>query len=162
MILLVSPCSKAKQVLDVLEKSCEEPAVHASNLGQARKALQESQFSALVIDQAVLDMERDAASGLLQHAGAALPIFVNLAVASTERVTSEVRAARARNDEVARRAQRVARAEVRSWLKDLVTGLTLECDLALKLPSVSGDIENKLLCLRSLTNEVRMRLEGQM
>jgi hypothetical protein len=40
----------------------EEPAVSASNLGQARKVLEKRQFSALVIDQVVLDMEPEAAS----------------------------------------------------------------------------------------------------
>jgi hypothetical protein len=161
MILLVSPCSKAKQILDVLESSCGQPAVCASNLGQARKALREDKFSALVIDQAALDTEPDALSVLLQHAGAALPVFVSLAVASPERVASEIRAALARNDEVARRAQQVAREELRTWLKDLVTGLTLECDLALELPSVSAQVESKLLSLKSLTNELRLRLEGE-
>ena len=159
MILLISPCSKGKQVLEALQSTCQSAGLHVPNLGQARRALETRGYSALVIDQAVLDLEPEAASILLQSGGAALPVFVSLAVASPERVAAEVRAALARNDEVARRARQVAQEEVWCWLKDLVTGLTLECDLALKLPSVSDEVASKLLSLKRLTNEVRLRLE---
>jgi hypothetical protein len=158
MILLISPCSKGKQVLEVLQSTCHGAGLHVPNLGQARRALETRGYSALVIDQAVLDLEPEAASILLQSAGAALPVFVSLAVASPERVAAEVRAALARNEEVAKRARQVAQEEVWCWLKDLVTGLTLECDLALKLSSVSDELEKNLLSLKGLTNEMRLRL----
>jgi len=159
MILLVSPSCKGKQVVREIERACDAPVWLVLNLDQADKAMASNEYSALVVDQPVLDMEPDAVSFFLQRAGRGLPIFVSLTVACPERVAAEVRAALARNDQVMRRARQLARDDLRSELKDIVTGLTLECDLTLNLPSVAGDVETRLLRLQNLTGEIRHLLE---
>lgn len=159
MILLVSPSSKGKQVVREIERTCNAPVWLVLNLDQAEKAMGSNEYSAVVVDQPVLDMEPDAVGFFLQKAGRALPIFVSLTVACPKRVASEVRTALARNDQVAHRARQLARDDLRSELKDIVTGLTLECDLALNLPSVAGDVERRLLRLQNLTGEIRELLE---
>jgi hypothetical protein len=159
MILLVSPSPKGKQVVREIEKACNTPVWLVLNLDQADKAMASNEYSAVVVDQPVLDMEPDAVSFFLQRAGRALPIFVSLTIACPERVAAEVRAALGRNDQVTRRARQLAREDLRSELKDIVTGLTLECDLTLNLPSMGGDVETRLLGLQRLTGEIRELLE---
>jgi hypothetical protein len=58
----VSSSSKGKQALGNIEKACNMPVWLVLNLDQARTALESNEYSALVVDQAVLDTEPDASS----------------------------------------------------------------------------------------------------
>ena len=107
------------------------PTQVASTLQAAIAKMREQEYSAVVIDQFLMEAEPDEGEVMLQHLGSAFPVYVNCAISGIERVVREVRSAlsrRVREEEIARvSATRV----IWSELKESVTAILLSCDMVL-------------------------------
>ena len=73
-----------------------EPTTHqrpqiATSLARAVEFLQAHDYDALVLDESFHQTEIGAVNRLLNHAGMAMPVYVNLALHGSERVAPEVR-----------------------------------------------------------------------
>ena len=64
----------------------------AASVGRALALLQTSEFEALVVDESLVEIDDGAIDALLNHAGLAMPIYINLGLHRTERVVRAVHA----------------------------------------------------------------------
>ena len=105
----------------------------------------------------MLEAEPDDSDQMLQHLGAAIPVYVNFAICGIERVVREIRTAlrrRQREEQVARQSAQQA---MWSELKESVTALLLSCDLALAVPNVPAPAADRLRLMHNLACQILER-----
>jgi hypothetical protein len=125
---------------------------------EAGAKLRSQEYSAVIIDQFLLEAEPDGSDQISQHLGTAMPVYVNFAIDAVERTAREIRTAprrRQREEQVAR--QSAAREMWSEW-KERVTALLLSCDLALSVPGVPKPAAEKIKGMHDLACEIRTRL----
>jgi len=162
MILLVTPSLRAQECATTLQQATGEVARVASNLRQGSSQLRSEEYSAVVIDQSLLEAEPAEGDLILQHIGTAIPVPINFAICGIERVVREVRAALCRRKREVMVARQSAEESLRSELKGTVTALLLSCEMALAVPDLSASAMSKLHAVHDLAREIRFRigLEG--
>jgi hypothetical protein len=158
MILLVSGSACKSDCRSRLEQETGEDVNLASGVRQASRMLQNHAYSAIVIDQNLVDPDPFAIEAMLQQAGAAVPVHVNFAVHNADRLAREVRIAlrRAQFERIA--ALRAATHSLRAELRNAVTGILLSTDLALGHPHLPVLAQEKIKLVRELANGMRKQL----
>src|ERR1039458_7019760 len=76
-----------------LQQGTRQPTQVANSVPRAVARLQSTEYDALAIDQSLLEADSRALDTLLNHAGTALPIYVNLALHHCDRVVREAQVA---------------------------------------------------------------------
>jgi hypothetical protein len=158
MILLITPATRGRECAQALHATTTLPTHVASTLQAAVSKLREQEYSAVVIDQCLMEAEPDEGEQMLQHLGSASPVYVNCAISGVERVVREVRSAlsrRLREEEIARVS--AARA-IWSELKESVTAILLSCDLVLASNEVPPAMTNKIQVIHDLAMRMRGKL----
>ncbi len=158
MILVTTSLSAAGKCASALEEATGEATVVAATLSDALAKLQAQEFSAVVFDQLLLDAEPDETEVVLKHLGGAVPVYVNFAVASQDRLTRELRAALSRRTRELMVAKREAEQALRHELNEKVTALMLSCEMALQVPGLPELAETKMRAVDALAKEVRKKL----
>jgi hypothetical protein len=90
MILLVTASSRAKECATALETSARQKVDLAHSVTRALAKLQQAEYDALVVDESLVAIDDAAVTALLNHAGMAMPIYINLGLHCTERLVREV------------------------------------------------------------------------
>ena len=157
MILLITPSVRAQECAAALENACGEPVQIAANLQQAGAQLRSQEFSAAVVDQFLVEAAPEESDTILQHLGAATPVYVNFAISGIERVTRELRAALFRRKRDEKIARQTAENALRNELKGPVTAMLLSCEMALQ-EGLSSGAESKIRMVYELAREVRTKL----
>jgi hypothetical protein len=155
MILLITPSVRGQECAQALLATTTLPTQVASTLQAAVAKLREQEFSTVVIDQCLMEAEPDEGELMLQHLGAALPVYVNCAISGIERVVREVRSAlsrRVREEEIARVS---ATRAIWSELKESVTAILLSCDLVLASKDVPAPTASKIQVIHDLVTRMR-------
>ncbi len=160
MILLISPSSRARECAEAIEEAIGESVEVAANVRRACSCLRHSEFTAVIIDEPVLEVESDALEIILQGSGIAVPIYVNIAISSCQRLIAEVKNGIRRYNEARLAAMRSAAALLKTELRGAVAGILLSTELALRVPSVPRDAVEKLKSVCQLAGEIRTRLES--
>ena len=127
----------------------------AENLTDAATRLHAEEYSAVVIDQSLLEADPNESETVLQHVGTAVSVYVNFAISGKERVVRELRTAlrrRTREQLIARKAAQLA---LRSDLNGAVTAMLLSCELALELPNLPILAREKIRTVHDLARELR-------
>jgi len=158
MLLFISPSLRARQTAPALGKAFHQSVEFASNLHKGTAALRAGEFAAVVIDQAVLEAEPDRVDALLNLAGNAIPVFVNLGITGIDRLVRDVRSALDRQQRERALAARAAQAALRSELNGAVSGILLSSELALSVPALPPAAESKLRSVHELALQLRSRL----
>jgi hypothetical protein len=158
MILLITSLGRAQDCAKALEETAAEPVQVAATLGQAVAQLQAHEFSAVVIDQLLLDAEPDDAETIVKHLGCAVPVYSNFAISGIERVSRELRSALHRRKRELLVAKEEAEQTLRSELKDTITALLLSCEMALDVPNLPLFAETKMRTVDALAKEMRKKL----
>ncbi|HVO81893.1 MAG TPA: hypothetical protein VMT28_14245 [Terriglobales bacterium] len=158
MILLITPSARAQECADALQQATDESAQVAATLQQAATQLRAQEYSAVVVDQSLLDAEPDASETVLQHIGMAMPVHVNFAISGIERVVRELRAALGRRKREVLVARQGAEQALRSELRGTVTALLLSCELALQVPNLPDAAEAKIRAAYDLAREIRAKI----
>ncbi len=114
-----------------------------------------------VVDAGLLETDAKAVDYLLSENPALVPVFPNLAVCGQERLACEIKAALRRGEKECQRAAECARRELRVHLKNALTAMLLDCDLALQIPELPDEAGKKLLLLHDLATQMRDHLEVQ-
>jgi hypothetical protein len=125
---------------------------------EAASKLRETEYSAVIIDQFLLEAEPDDSGQMLQHLGTAIPVCINFAISGIERGVREIRAVLSRRQREEQVARRSAEQTMWSELKESVTALLLSCDLALAVPGVPPPAADKLRAMHDLACQIRRRL----
>ncbi len=132
----------------------------AGNRRLALVVLRRKQFGVVVVEESLAEADTEWADQVWEHAGLAMPVQVNFAIAGCARLGREVKAALQRRQAEQAVARRNAVTEVENDLKSTLTGLLLESELALREPEVPASLEPKLRRLVELAGTLRERLRG--
>ena len=159
MILLVTPFVKAQQCVEAIREATHEETQVAASLRQALGHLRAQDYSAVLLDQILLETEPEESEVLLEHIGMAIPVQVNFAISKAERVVRELRAALLRRKKEATLARQGAQQALRNELKGPVTALLLSCEMALQVPDLQDAAEAKMRTVYQLAQQVRNKLE---
>jgi hypothetical protein len=158
MILLVTFLAKAQDCAKALQEATAEPVQVAATLHEAVAQLQAQEFSAVVLDQLLLDAEPGDVDTIVKHMGAAVPVFSNFAISGVERVSRELRAALHRRKREALVARQEAKQALCRELKDTITALLISCEMALDVPNLPLFAETKMRAVDALAREMRTKL----
>lgn len=157
MILLITPSAKVQESAKALEEATSEPVQIAATLRQAVSQLRSNEYSAVLVDQGLVESDPDESELVLQHMGGAIPVYINFGISGFDRVLRELRAAlnRRKREEVV--AHRVAEQNLRNELKGPLTALLLSCEMALEAPDLST-AGPKMRKAWELAKEVRTKI----
>lgn len=158
MILLITPSPRGQECAAVIHEATGEATECVESVRRASKLLRGAEYSALVIDQYLAECDPDGTEVLLQHAGSAVPVYVNLAISGSERVLRELKQALRRSQKERQEAHREAELTLRNELKDSLTALLLSCELALAVPQLPATAQAKIRSACDLAKEIRLRL----
>jgi hypothetical protein len=158
MILLVTTSSRARDCASALELGTGHKTHVAGSVPAAVAKLKAGDYEGLAIDQSLLEADFRALDTLLNHAGIAMPVYINLAVNGNERVVREVEVALHRADQEKVIAMHVAQRVLGNQLRGQVTGILLNSELALRQQSISPDVVAKLQSVRELAEKMRSQL----
>jgi len=160
MVILVTTSPRARECAAAIEQTTHQKTQIASSLARAVECLQTHDYDALVLDESFNHAEIGGVNLLLNHAGLAMPIYVNLALHGTERVTREVHNGMLRFIREKLAAMRSAEKVLRNLLRGEVTAILLNSELALREPSLSENIAEKIQVMHDLAERMRLKLEG--
>lgn len=130
----------------------------AENLQQAVARLREQAYSAVVIDQFLVESEPAESDQLIEHLDTAFPVYLNFAVSGMERLLREVRSALHRRKREETQARRSVEQQLRSEMCESLTAMLLSCELAMSVPNVPTPAAEKILAVDNLAREMRIRL----
>jgi hypothetical protein len=159
MILLVTTSSRAKECAAALELGTGHNTKVATSVPQALEEMQAAEYESLAVDQSMLESDFRALDTLLNHCGIAMPLYINLALHSTERVVREVQVALRRAEKEKLMAMRSAERVLRNQLRSEVTGILLNSEMALRQKSIPPDVAEKVRSVRELAEKIRSQLE---
>jgi len=158
MILLLSAVDKANDCARALEQASHEPVELCTTVEAAIAKLERQDFSAVVLDELVIDSEVAQEAALYKHLGLALLVCSNFAIASVERLVREFRRASQRRTRELADAKRHAAQAFGQELKDTITALLLSCEIALKTPQLPPVAEQKMQEVEALAKQLSNNL----
>jgi hypothetical protein len=159
MILMVTSAKAGVECAKVLEGALGETVEVAESVRKASSLARNNDYTAVVLDDPMVETELDALETLLHNSGMGVPVYVNLAICSADRMVREVKNALRRHNEARMVAIRAAESLLRSEIRDAVTGILLTTELALKIPELPVDAEEKMKSVCHLASQIRSRLE---
>jgi len=158
MILLLSAVNKANDCARALEQASQETVQLCTTVEAAIGKLQQQEFSALVLDELVIDSELDQGQAIYKNLGSAVLVCSNFAVAGIERVVQEFRRASQRRSRELTDARRYATQAFGQELKNTITALLLSCEIALKTPHLPVEAEQKMQEVEALAKQLSRNL----
>ena len=159
MILLITAQSRGPELASLVQQATSQETHWAQNVQQASACLREHAYSAVVIDQFLLETEPEDSDQMIEHLGTAFPVYINFAVTGLDRLIREVRSAlhRRRREEAA--ARRSVAEQFQSEMRETLTAMLLSCELAMSVPDVPMVAAEKIRTIDTLARELRLRLE---
>jgi hypothetical protein len=158
MILLITASARAPECAATLQESTGTETHCAENLQLALARLREQTYSAVVVDQFLLENEPAESDQVLEHMGTAFPVYLNFAVSGMERLVREVRSALRRRQREEKQALLSVQQQFRSEMGETLTAMLLSCELALSVPNLPASAAEKILALDNLARDMRLRL----
>ncbi len=158
MILLITNSSLGQECAAALLAATRLPTELARDIRAALIRLREKEFTAVVLDESLLEPSAKTIDLLVKHLGRAVPVFVNLAVSRMERVIRDVQAALRRADQERSLARTAVEADLRSQIKGELTGILLWTQQALETPALPSAAEAKLKSVYEVADKIRARL----
>lgn len=156
--LIVTAIEGIELTASALAADLEITVEIAASRAAALRLLDRRQYTIVVLDQNVADSDPEGAELLWRHAGLAIPLQVNFALAGTARLLREVRAGLSRRQREQQLATIAAMAAIDGELKNAITGFLLESRLALAEEGIPPGIETRLRTLESIADRLRGRL----
>jgi hypothetical protein len=160
MVILVTTSSRAQECAAAIEHTTHQKTEVATSLARAVACLQTNDYDALVLDESFHQTEIGAVNLLLDHAGVAMPMYVNLALHGTARVAREVHTGLQRFVREKLSAMRSAENALRNELRGEVTGILLNSELALREPAIPDCAAEKIQVMHDLAERMRVKLES--
>jgi hypothetical protein len=130
----------------------------ASSRREAVDALRKGEFTVVVVDETLAECDPNAAEAIWGRSGLAIPMQINFALAGAARIIREIRAALQRRQREQAAARTAAREDISGELKNTVTGLLLQSQLALAEEGLPNQIVQKLRIVEDLAGKLRMQL----
>jgi hypothetical protein len=159
-ILIVSGIEGVRNCAEVVAKQLNMKVDVASGCRGAVDALRRREFSVIVVDETLVECDPKAAEAIWERSGLAIPMQINFALAGAARIIREVRAALQRRQREQAVARMAAREAMECELKNTVTGLLLQSQLALAEDGLPKQIAQKLRIVEDLAGKLRSQLSG--
>ncbi len=161
MILLIWASDRARDCALAIENAFQQPVQVVASLEHGCKALQAEEFSAVLVDQWIAEVEPGQADFLIHHLGGAVPVFVNFAISGLERILRELRAAFNRRGRDTALAQQHARMVFFDALKDDITALLLCCGAILDDSALDRGVAVRVKTIEEITLRMSAKLTGE-
>jgi hypothetical protein len=158
MILLITPSARGPECAAALKADTGRETQWAENLQHALARLREQTYTAVVLDQFLLENEPAESHQVLDHLGTAFPVYLNFAVSGMERLLREVRSALHRREREEVQARRSVEDQIRSEVCESLTAMLLSCELAMAVPEVPAPAAEKIRLIDNLARDMRIRL----
>jgi len=158
MILLITPSARGPECATTVQDSTGNETHWAQNLQQALVRLREQSYSAVVIDQFLLENEPAESDQVFEHLGTAFPVYLNFAISGMERLLREVRSALHRRKREETQARRSVEQQFRSEMCESLTAMLLSCELAMAVPNIPAPAAEKILSVDNPAREMQQRL----
>jgi hypothetical protein len=158
MILLITPSARGQECTAALRETTGEESHWAVDLQQAAARLREQSYSAVVIDQFLIENEPSESDQVLEHLDTAFPVYISFAVSGMERLLREVRSALQRRKREETQARRSVEQQIRSEMFESVTAMLLSCELAMSVPGLPDPVVEKIRVIDSLAHDMRQKL----
>jgi hypothetical protein len=129
----------------------------ASTRAAALRLLGRRSYTVIVIDQILMDSDPEGFEPVWNHAGFAIPLQINFALAGRTRLEREMRGAMGRRDREQQLALAAAAAALDDDLKNAITGFLLESRLALREEEVPTAVRNRLEKIAAMADHLRVR-----
>jgi len=142
----------------MLKEATGEETHWAEDLPSALTRLREQAYSAVVLDQFLLENEPSESEQVLERLETAFPVYLNFAVSGMQRLLREVRSALHRRKHEEAQARRSVEQQIRSEMCESLTALLLSCELAMAVPEVPPPAAEKIRIIDDLARDMRMRL----
>jgi|SRR5579872_3669876 len=160
MILLVTTSARGQECANSLRDATGRETHWAGDLQQALARLREASYSAVVIDQFLIESEPSESDQVIEHLGTAFPVFLSFAISSMERLLREVRSALHRRKREEIQARRSVEERIRGEMSDSLTAMLLSCDLAIAVPGIPAPAVEKIRAIDNLVRDMRLKLGG--
>lgn len=161
MILLIWASERAQDCARAIESAFQQPVKIEVSLELGCQALQAEEFSAVLVDQWITEVEPGQADFLIHHLGGAVPVFVNFGISGIERILRELRAAFNRRGRDTVLAQQHARMELFDALKDDVTALLLCCGAILDDSTLDRGLAVRVKTMEEIAKRMSGKLTGE-
>jgi hypothetical protein len=158
-ILFITAISGAESCAAVVSKQFGFTVDTAANRRDALAALRRRNYAIVVLDSSLLEAAAGDTDVIFKHAGLAIPLEINFAIAGCGRLVREIRAALSRRQLEQDAAARAAATSLEINLRDTVTGLLLQSQLALAERSVPPQLADKLRLMAELAGNLRRKLD---
>jgi hypothetical protein len=158
MILLIWSSERAPDCAKAIEGTFQQRVQVAATLHEGCEHLRREEYSAVLVDQWITEVEPGQSDYLFHHLGTAVPVFVNFSISGMERILRELRAAFNRHGRETVLARHTARLGLRNELKDDVTALLLSCGIALDDSALSGTAVTRLKVIEGVANQIKSKL----
>ena len=159
-ILIVSGVEGVRNCADVLSKQLGMQVEFASGRRGAVDALRRREYAVVVLDETLAECDREAAEAIWERSGLAIPLQINFALAGAARIIREIRAALQRRQREQAAALRAAREDIGVELKNTVSGLLLQSQLALAEQGLPNHVAQKLRIVEDLAGKLRVQLSA--
>jgi hypothetical protein len=146
--------------MSMLGEACSEQIELVESVHGAWNHLRNCHYTAVIIDQTLVDNTPHAQELLTEQLGAAFPIYLNFALSGPERIVREVQRALQRNQMELTAAQNAARLNLRHELTGAVTGILLSSEQTLTVRDLPDAARVKLRFIYELANDMKKRLEA--
>ena len=159
MILLITPSGTGSQCAECLHAETSQETHWAQSLQEGATRLRQQNYSAVIIDQFLLETEPEESDQMIEHLGTAFPVYVNFAITGMDRLLREVRAALHRRKREESAAVRAVAEQMNSEMREALTAMMLSCELAMSVPDVPAFAAEKIRTIDNLARAMRLRLE---
>lgn len=159
MILLITASENAADCARVVLGTTHVKTAVAPDVQSALHRLRENEYAAVVIDENTGGPPSQL-EVLFKHLGTAVPVFVNLAISSKDRIARDITSALRRVEQEKLLARRAVEWELRSELKSDLTGILLSAQQALDVPALPGAAAAKLKSVCELADRIKARLSS--
>jgi hypothetical protein len=157
-ILIVSGIEGVRNCAEIVSKHLGMPVDIAEGRRGALDALRRKEFAVVVVDETLAECDPSTADSIWEHSSLAIPLQINFALAGAARIIREIRAAIHRREKEQTAARLAAREDIGIELKNTITGLVLQSQLALTENGVPSHVAQKLRVVAELACALRNQL----
>jgi hypothetical protein len=159
-ILVISGIEGIRNSAELFSKQLKVTIDVADGRRAPLAALRYKDFTVVVVDESFAECDPAAADAIWAHSGLAIPLQINFAVSGVARIIREIRAALRRREREQAVAMRAASASLEMELKNTVSGLLLQSELALSQGGIPAVVAEKLRLVVDLAGTLRQQLSS--
>jgi DNA-binding NtrC family response regulator len=159
-ILIISGIEGVRNCAEAFSKQLGMKVEVAEGRRAALAALRRNEYVAVVVDESLAECDPAGADAIWERSGLAIPLQINFAVSGVARIIREIRAALHRREREQVKAMQAATASIERDLKNTVSGLLLQSQLALSQSGVPAAVAEKLRTVADLAGTLRRQLSA--